>query len=60
MKTITILIDKTGQVSMQTNGFQGTNCKDATKALEQGLGIVLSDKPHYDQPTQQTSAEVIQ
>ena len=60
MKTITIVIDKVGQVAVQTHGFEGTNCKDATKALEQGLGIVLSDKPHYDQPTQQTGVEVTQ
>ncbi len=60
MKTITILIDKTGQVSMQTNGFEGTACWDATKAIERGLGVVLADKTNYDQPTQQTSVEVIQ
>ena len=60
MKSITILIDKTGQVSMQTNGFDGQSCKDATKAIERGLGVVLSDRPSFDQPTQQTSAEVIQ
>ena len=60
MKTITILIDKTGQVSMQTQGFNGQTCKDATRALEQGLGIVLSDKPTFDQPIPITSAEVTQ
>ena len=60
MKTITILIDRTGQVSMQTHGFEGKSCKDATKAIEQGLGVVLSDKPTFDQPTNQTSAEVTQ
>lgn len=60
MKTITIHIDQTGQVSLQANGFDGQTCKDATKALEQGLGIVLSDKPHYDQPIPITSAEVNQ
>ena len=60
MKTITILIDKTGQVSMQTNGFDGQSCKDATKAIERGLGVVLSDRPSFDQPTLITSAEVTQ
>ena len=59
MKTIDIIVDMVGQVSIETHGFESTNCKDATKALEQGLGIVLSDKPHYDQPTQQTGVEVI-
>ncbi len=60
MKTIMILIDKAGQVSIQTLGFEGANCKDATKALESSLGVVVSDKPHFDKPTQQTSAEVTQ
>jgi hypothetical protein len=60
MKTITILIDKTGQVSMQTNGFEGATCRDATKSIERGLGLVLLDKPSFDQPTLTTSAEVKQ
>ena len=60
MKTVTIVINKSGQVAMQTHGFDGQSCKDATKALELGLGVVLSDKPHYDQPIQITIAEVTQ
>ena len=60
MKFITITIDRTGQVSMQTNGFDGIACKDATKAIERGLGVVLSDRPSFDQPTLTTSAEVKQ
>ena len=60
MKAITIVIDKVGQVAMQTNGFDGQSCKDATKAIERGLGVVLSDRPSFDQPTLTTSAEVTQ
>ena len=60
MKSISIIVDKAGQVSMQTFGFEGISCKDASRAIEQGLGIVLSDKPTYDQPTQTTSAEITQ
>ena len=60
MKTITILIDKTGQVSMQTNGFDGTACKDATKAIERGLGVVLSDKPSFDQGASHSVVETQQ
>ena len=60
MKTITILIDKTGQVSMGTNGFEGAVCKDATKAIERGLGVVLSDKPTFDQGASQTMVETQQ
>ena len=60
MKTITILIDKTSRILIRSEGFDGQTCKDATKALEQDLGVVLSDKPHYDQPIPITSAEVTQ
>jgi hypothetical protein len=60
MKTITILIDKTGQVSMQTHGYEGQACKDATKALEQGLGIVLSDRPTFDQGASHSVVEAQQ
>ncbi len=60
MKTITILIDRTGQVSMQTHGYEGQACRDASKALERSLGIVLTDKPTFDQPVHQSVVEVQQ
>ena len=60
MKTIMILIDKTGQVSMQTNGYEGTACKDATKAIERGLGVVLSDRPSFDQGASHSVVETQQ
>ena len=60
MKIINIVIDRVGQVSMQTNGFEGATCRDATKAIERGLGVVLADKTNYDQQTLTTSAEVKQ
>lgn len=43
MKTIEITIDTKGEVSVQTKGFSGASCKDASKALEEALGIVRSD-----------------
>ena len=60
MKTITIVVDKTGQVSMQAHGFEGQTCKDATKALEQGLGVVLSYKPTFDQGASHSVVETQQ
>jgi hypothetical protein len=60
MKTITIVIDKVGQVAVQTHGFDGQSCKDATNALEQGLGVVLSDKPTFDQGASQSVVETQQ
>jgi hypothetical protein len=60
MKTITIVIDKIGQVTLQTQGFDGQSCKYATKAIERSLGMVLSDKPSFDQPTHQSVMEATQ
>ena len=60
MKNITIVVDKAGQVFMETHGFNGQSCKDATRALEQGLGVVLSDKPNFDQGASQSVVETRQ
>ena len=60
MKTITIVIDKVGQVAVQTHGFDGQSCKDATKAIEVGLGVVLSDRPSFDQGASQSMVETQQ
>jgi hypothetical protein len=60
MKTITIVIDKVGQVAMQTNGFEGASCRDATKAIERGLGVVLADRPSFDQGSSQSMVETQQ
>ncbi len=45
LKTIEVIINPKGEASIQTTGFTGTSCRDATKALEQALGISQSDKP---------------
>ena len=42
---IEITVSPTGEITVQTKGFAGTSCKDATKALEKALGIVHADKP---------------
>ena len=60
MKSISIIVDKVGQVAIQTQGFVGQSCKDATKAIEQRLGIVISDKPTYDQGASQSVVETQQ
>ena len=60
MKTIIIVVDMAGQVSMQAHGFEGQTCKDATKALAQGLGVVLSDKPTFDQGASHSVVETQQ
>ena len=45
MKTIEITVDAKGECAVQTKGFTGTSCREASKALERALGMVQSDTP---------------
>ena len=38
-KTIEITVAAEGSVSIKTQGFQGSSCKDATRDLERALGV---------------------
>ena len=64
MKTIEIIVDAKGEATVQTKGFSGPSCREASKALEQALGVVQSDTPtaemyqaqNADQPLPQGNA----
>lgn len=43
-KTITVEIDTSGNATVITNGYKGKSCKDATKQIEESLGVTTSDK----------------
>ena len=38
MKTIEITVSPDGKTTVQTHGFTGPSCRDASKFLEQALG----------------------
>lgn len=38
MKKIEIVVTPTGQTTVQTTGFTGPSCRDASKFLEEALG----------------------
>lgn len=44
MKTIEITIAPDGKTTVQTRGFAGSSCRDATKLLEKALGQVASEQ----------------
>ena len=44
MKRIIIEVDMTGKVSVETHGYAGHGCKDATKEIEVALGLKESDQ----------------
>lgn len=44
MKLIEIVIGPAGETQLQTQGFQGSDCKAASAALEQALGLVTQER----------------
>jgi hypothetical protein len=38
-KTIEIIVSPTGQTRLETKGYSGTSCRDASRAFEAALGI---------------------
>ncbi len=59
--TIEVIISPTGQTRIATHGYSASSCKDATRQLEQALGLVQSDLPtaemHQVAPASQTQSE---
>ena len=49
MTSITIIVKPDGKAVVETTGYYGTSCKDASKFLEQALGKQQAEtiKPEY-------------
>jgi hypothetical protein len=43
-KTIEIIVDAKGEVTVQTKGFSGSSCRDASRIIEQALGEQTAEK----------------
>jgi len=43
-KTIEIIVTVKGETSVQTRGFTGSSCRDASKFIEQALGQRLDEQ----------------
>jgi len=44
MKTIEIVVSPTGQTTVQTKGFSGAACQEASRFLEQALGSRIDEE----------------
>lgn len=44
MKTIVIIVTSDGQSRLETRGFTGSHCRDASRFLEGALGKVSSEQ----------------
>ena len=43
MKTIEIIVSPTGQTDVQTKGFSGGECREASRFVEEALGQRISE-----------------
>jgi hypothetical protein len=48
MRRIQVQISPTGEVALETHGFEGSSCRDASRALERALGLMARDQPRED------------
>ncbi len=59
MKTIEIIVTPEGKASVQTMGFTGSSCRDASRFIEQALGQRVGEKLtaefHQSESVQQTN-----
>ena len=61
MKTIEIIINSSGQFTINASGFTGCDCEKATAFLEQALGRVSQKqrKPEWHQENRRTNQQKI-
>lgn len=60
-RTIEIIVTATGETTVQTRGFQGSSCRDASrfieKALGQKIGEQLTPEFYQTQPVEQQARQ---
>lgn len=44
MKTIELIVGRDGSSRLETRGFAGEACRDASRFIEEALGVRLSEK----------------
>jgi hypothetical protein len=59
-QTIEIIISPAGQATIQTKGFAGASCQDASRFIEQALGKKLDESLTAEFFQQQVSLETRQ
>jgi hypothetical protein len=43
-QTIEVIVSPTGETKIETKGYDGSRCQEASIFLEQSLGLVTADK----------------
>ena len=58
MKTLTIKVTPTGRVTLETAGFTGSECLQATEPIERALGTVEDRTPRPEMYQTTTTDDV--
>jgi len=60
-KTIEIILGPSGEIQIDAVGFKGPDCEQATRFLEEALGVVRKKvkKPEYHQRSTRTNQQRI-
>ena len=48
MRRIQVNVSLGGDITLETHGFEGATCKDASRALERALGLITRDQTKAD------------
>jgi hypothetical protein len=61
MKTVEVIIQASGQLTINAAGFSGTDCEKATAFLEQALGRLTAKqrKPEFYQRNQRNQQQKV-
>lgn len=61
MKTIEIIVAPDGKTTVQTRGFVGSSCQDASRSIEQALGKLTREERtaefYQTQPVEQSQEQ---
>ena len=60
MRIIEVIISPKGETKIETKGFAGSSCQQASQFLEQALGAKVSEKPTAEFYQTQPQGQVIQ
>jgi len=59
-KIIEVIVSPKGETTVQTKGYAGAECQQASRWLEQALGVVADDRKTAEYYDAQTSQQQIQ
>jgi hypothetical protein len=59
-RVIEVIVSPTGEVTIQTKGYAGSDCVQASKFLEQALGVKTADHKTSEYYQTQTAQQQVQ